>query len=78
MTRSLLAPLSPNEERTLRRVAIGLSDTSALSARDLAHLEALALVDPTADRPRLTDLGRKRYGLLTGGAAWAGPERYPQ
>ncbi|CAN5849606.1 hypothetical protein BH11PSE3_BH11PSE3_46620 [soil metagenome] len=56
MNRSLSAPLSPNEERTLRRVAIGLSSIHEFSVRDLAHLAALALIDPDVGPPRLTEL----------------------
>jgi hypothetical protein len=67
MTRSLLAPLSPNEEITLRRVALGLSPARDLPPRDLARLAALALVDATVDGPRLTLLGRQRYHSLAGG-----------
>ena len=67
MSRSLLAPLSPNEEITLRRVALGLSPARDLPPRDLARLAALALVDATDDGPRLTLLGRQRYHALAGG-----------
>ncbi len=75
MGRSLSAPLSPNEELTLRRVAIGLSNANDLSTRDLVRLTALALIDPAGDRPRLTDLGRQRYRLLAGAPASADPAR---
>jgi len=65
-SRSLLAPLSRNEEITLRRVALGLSPAGDLPPRDLARLAALALVDATVDGPRLTLLGRQRYHSLAG------------
>jgi hypothetical protein len=73
MSRSLLAPLSPNEEITLRRVALGLSPAEDLPPRDLARLAALALVDATIDRPRLTLLGRQRYHSVAGGEPAAPP-----
>lgn len=74
MSRSLLAPLSPHEEITLRRVALGLSPASDLPPRDLARLAALALVDATVDGPRLTLLGRQRYHAL-GGCEAIGTQR---
>ncbi len=64
MSRRLLAPLSPNEEITLRRVALGLSPATDLPPRDLARLAALALADTTVDGPRRTVLGRQRYHSL--------------
>ena len=73
MSRSLLAPLSPNEEITLRRVALGLSAARDLPPRDLARLAALALVGATVDGPRLTSLGRRRYRSLAGGEATGPP-----
>lgn len=66
MSRSLLAPLSPNEELTLRRVATGMLGAHDLSERDLTRLRSLALVDVSVDRPRLTALGRQRFKSLPG------------
>ena len=64
MSRSLDAPLSPNEEVTLRRVALGISPLKDLAARDLARLTSLSLIEIDAGVPRLTDLGRQRYRAL--------------
>lgn len=68
LSRSLLAPLSPNEELTLRRVATGLLGADDLSERDLARLKSLALVDVSAGHPCLTALGNQRYRSLPGTA----------
>lgn len=64
MTRSLEAPLSPNEEVTLRRVALGISPMKDLAPRDLMRLKSLALVEIDAGVARLTDCGRQRYSAL--------------
>jgi hypothetical protein len=64
MTRSLDAPLSPNEEVTLRRVALGISPMKDLAPRDLKRLKSLALVEIDAGVARLTDFGRQRYNAL--------------
>jgi len=62
MSRGLDAPLSPNEERTLIRLA---RDGRAADAadRDLKRLRALSLVE--GDREwRLTSTGKKRLARL--------------
>jgi hypothetical protein len=64
MSRSLDAPLSPNEEVTLRRVALGISPMKDLAPRDLMRLKSLALVEIDAGVARLTEFGRQRYGAL--------------
>ena len=64
MTRSLNAPLSPNEEITLRRVALGMSNPDHLSKRDIERLVHLMLVVVMRGRPELTPLGRQRYHAL--------------
>ena len=64
MPRSLNAPLSPNEEITLRRVALGISRETDLPARALMRLKMLSLVELTGDRPKLTTVGRQRYNTL--------------
>jgi hypothetical protein len=64
MSRSLDAPLSPNEEVTLRRVALGISPLKDLAARDLMRLTSLSLVEIDAGVPRLTEFGRQRYRSL--------------
>jgi hypothetical protein len=64
MSRSLDAPLSPNEEVTLRRVALGISPMKDLAPRDLMRLKSLSLVEVDAGVARLTDFGRQRYSAL--------------
>jgi len=61
MERGLRAPLSPNEEVSFRRVALGISKAKHLPARDVAYLVRLHLVDEIGGRVKLTDLGRERY-----------------
>lgn len=64
MIRSLNAPLSPHEEITLRRVALGAAAEGDLPVRDIARLRSLALVEGRAERVRLTASGRSRYESL--------------
>ena len=64
MPRSLNAPLSPHEEVTLRRVALGIANTRDLSQQDLRRLKQLELVVEVRGQPELTALGRKRYYAL--------------
>lgn len=64
MIRSLNAPLSPHEEITLRRVALGAAAEVDLPVRDVARLRSLALVEGLAGRVRLTASGRSRYEAL--------------
>ena len=45
MERGLKALLSPHEEVTLRRVALGISKAKLLPARDVDHLIRLCLID---------------------------------
>ena len=69
MERGLRAPLSPHEEITLRRVALGISKAKRLPARDVAHLIRLCLIDEKDGRLSLTALGRQRYQGLPKPAA---------
>jgi hypothetical protein len=62
--RGLLAPLSPHEEVTLRRVAMGIAKLADLPARDVERLKALLLVEEIGGGLRLTPLGRERYLAL--------------
>lgn len=62
--RGLLAPLSPNEEVTRRRVAIGIATPARLSERDL---KALSLIEEHGGGLRLTP--RERYLALPKSAA---------
>jgi hypothetical protein len=71
MERGLLASLSPNEETTLRRVALGISTAKDLPARDVAYLVRLSLVEDKDGSLTLTDLGRRRYRALPKGASMA-------
>jgi len=61
MDRGLRAPLSPHEEVTLRRIALGISKAKRLRSRDVAYLVCLHLVDENEGRVKLTDLGHERY-----------------
>ena len=64
MTRGQAAPLSTNEEITLRRVAYGQSDIANLRAQDLARLRALDLIKGSAHVPTLTSEGQRRFDGL--------------
>lgn len=66
MDRGLKAPLSPNEEITLRRVAYGIAKPKELLARDVEHLSRLALIDRQGKRLIVTDLGRRRLAAMPG------------
>ena len=79
--RGLLAPLSSNEEVTLRRVALGASPSHELSAEHLKRLEQLKLVEATNSGFQLTLLGRQRYDALprpTGFATDGSPGKVEQ
>jgi hypothetical protein len=60
MERGLLAPLSPNEQTALRRVANGISKPTHLRATSLERLKHLALVEEREGHIRLTALGERR------------------
>ena len=64
MDRGIKAPLSPNEEVTLRRVALGIARRGELRAADLTRLIHLLLVEEIDGRLTLSDLGRQRYQQL--------------
>lgn len=61
MERGLIAPLSPNEEKALRRVAHGISKPKHLRDVAIARLKRLSLVEEQNGRIRLTDLGVQRF-----------------
>jgi hypothetical protein len=69
MTRGSLAPLSANEEITLRRVALGISKAANLSQLDIKRLKALSLVEENGGSLQLTATGRARYIALPKSAA---------
>jgi hypothetical protein len=66
MERGLLAPLSPNEQTALRRVASGISKLKHLRATSVARLKLLALVEEREGHVRLTPLGTRRCRVDTG------------
>ena len=69
--RGLLAPLSSNEEITLRRVALGASPSHELAAEHLKRLEQLKLIEANKGGFQLTLLGRQRYEGLPRPAGFA-------
>lgn len=60
--RSMLAPLSPNEEATLRRIDFGTE--GELDARCVRRLLLLELIEWSGWTWRLTAVGRRRYEVL--------------
>lgn len=60
MDRGLAAPLSPNEEVTLRRVAYGVVEAKILQPRHLTRLRSLALIEDHDGALRITKLGQQR------------------
>jgi hypothetical protein len=64
MTRGSLAALSPNEETTLRRVALGVTEAATLSRLDVERLKALGLIENKGSKLALTGVGRERYLAL--------------
>ena len=69
MARGRTAPLSPNEQVSLRRVALGISQPADLPARDITRLKALSLIEEHGAGLRLTPLGRERYLALPNSGA---------
>ncbi len=63
MIRGLHAPLSPREEITFRRIALG-DDTSRPPEEHVRRLEQLKLIQRDQGLWSLTPLGRRRYDLL--------------
>lgn len=75
--RGILAPLSPHEEITLRRVALGFGRRDHLPEQHIRRLEQLALVEEADGSLRLTELGLQRYASLERPVKWhseSGPE----
>ncbi len=72
--RGLLAPLSPHEEVTLRRVALGIANPVDLPAKDVGHLKALLLIEDSRAGLRLTPVGKKRYLALPGSSVVFGTD----
>ena len=74
MERGLRAPLSPHEEVSFRRVALGISKAELLPVRDVERLKALSLIEEHESHLRLTPTGRKRYQALPNITAVQQPE----
>ena len=62
MERGLLAPLSPNEELALRRIAQGSAEVLDVYSR---RLVVLALIERDLLGLRLTELGKRRLAALS-------------
>ena len=60
MKRSVIIPLSRQEEGTLRLIAHGISSARHLSPGDLDQLDKLRLVDRLDGKVALSELGRVR------------------
>lgn len=60
MDRSLVVPLSPNEEVTLRRVAYGIARTDHLQPSHVARLKRLALIEDRGGALFVTQVGQRR------------------
>ena len=75
--RGITAPLSPHEEITLRRVALGFGAPARLEARHVQRLVQLALIEEADGGMRLTELGLQRYATLERPVKW-GNETSPQ
>ena len=73
-----LATLTEEEEITLRRVAYGQSEARVLRQHDLARLQALSLIEPGKDGPRLTARGKDRFDILSKAASLGDSSNYEQ
>ena len=60
MDRGLIAPLSPNEEVTLRRVAYGVVKAKRLHPSHLTRLKSLALIQDRDGALSVTPIGEQR------------------
>ncbi len=69
MTRGKLAPLSPHEEGTLRRIALEITQAPHLSKSDIKRLKALSLIEENGGGLGLTPMGSERYLSLAKSAA---------
>jgi hypothetical protein len=64
MNRGLLAPLSPNEELALRRIAYGNARLRDTDRREVKHLMALNLIVSDEITVSITKLGLERLTHL--------------
>ena len=60
--KGMLAPLSPHEETTLRKIAVGSDD--CLEHAHVRRLHQLGLVENDGRAWRLTAMGARRHDLL--------------
>jgi len=60
MDRGLTAPLSPNEEVTLRRVAYGIAKSEDLQPSHVARLKRLTLIEDREGTLFVTQTGHRR------------------
>jgi hypothetical protein len=74
MERGILAPLSPNEELALRRIAGGRSRLAVRAGQDVVRLKTLKLIEEIDGRLRLTGLGQRRYATLPDTSAPQDPD----
>jgi hypothetical protein len=69
MERGIRAALSPNEARTLSRIAGDMAPRAMLAARDVVQLLKLGLVREAAGKLELTVIGRERFRQISGASA---------
>jgi hypothetical protein len=69
MDRGLKTPLSPHEEVTLRRIALGVANPADLPAKNVERLKALVLIEEHGAGLRLTPVGKRRYLALPNSGA---------
>lgn len=65
MAKGILAPLSPNEERTFKRIGFGV-EGGDLDRRHIRRLLQLDLIEWYENSWQLTPLGRQRYHGVVG------------
>ncbi len=73
MDRGIRAALSPNEARTLCRIAADVAPRAMLAARDVAQLLKLQLVREEHGKLELAAIGRERHRQISGMIAPGGP-----
>jgi hypothetical protein len=66
--RGLLAPLSPHEEITLRRVALGIANPTDLPTRDVERLTSLLLIEEYRAGLRLSPTAHPNSAAFDSGA----------
>jgi hypothetical protein len=73
MDRGIRAALSPNEARTLCRIAADVAQRAMLAARDVAQLLKLQLVREEHGKLELRAIGRERHRQISGTITSGGP-----